>query len=115
MKHVVVTGSHGVGKSTLAQNLVTVLQPERTVTLVRETARQLVERGFEVNDKMNEEGFVSYITLYLQSFRASKADLVISDRSLFDLLSLHSQSRRAYPASLHRDVARISLCGGGAS
>jgi thymidylate kinase len=50
MKHIVITGSHGVGKSTLAQNLVTVLQSRHRVALVRETARQLVERGFEVND-----------------------------------------------------------------
>ena len=34
---------------------------------------------------MNEEGFISYIQLYLHSVRESEADVVISDRSLFDL------------------------------
>lgn len=96
--YVVLTGTHGVGKSTLAEHLVSVLESSRSVRLIPETARELVRRGIKVNDEMNEDGFVRYVQIYLQAVRESKADIVVADRSLFDLyLYTHNSSDRIRP------------------
>lgn len=98
--YIVLTGAHGVGKSTLAEHLVSELGHASKAVLVPETARELVRQGFRVNAEMTEEGFISYIQMYLRAVRESEADIVISDRSLFDLyLYTHRSNgliRRAY-------------------
>lgn len=96
--YVVFTGTHGVGKSTLAEHLVSVLGSARDVRLVPETARELVRRGLKVNDEMNEDGFITYIQLYLKRVRENQAKIVLADRSLFDLyLYTHNSSGRIRP------------------
>jgi thymidylate kinase len=106
--HIVLTGAHGVGKSTLCECLIAELTRARHVALIPETARDLVRRGFKVNDEITEEGFISYIQLYLANVRKTQADIVISDRSLFDLyLYTHRGTpfvRQAYIEMLHELV-----------
>jgi thymidylate kinase len=85
VKFIVLTGAHGVGKSTLAEALASRLRPTCDVCLIPETARELVRRGLKVNDEMNPEGFIAYIQLYLKMVREAEAEVVIADRSLFDL------------------------------
>ena len=83
--HIALTGAHGVGKTTLGEVLVSKLASNHSVALIPETARELVRLGLKVNEEMNEEGFISYIQLYLRAVRETNAEIVISDRSLFDL------------------------------
>ena len=98
MAFIVLTGSHGVGKSTLAEYLVSVMNESRSVRLIPETARELVRRGFKVNNEMTEEGFITYIHTYLKAVRDCEAELIVSDRSLFDLyLYTHRPSERIRP------------------
>lgn len=98
LMYIVLTGTHGVGKSTLAEHLVSVLEPGRNVRLIPETARELVRRGMKVNDEMTEDGFIAYIQVYLQALRESQTDIVIADRSLFDLyLYTHNSTERIRP------------------
>jgi deoxyadenosine/deoxycytidine kinase len=96
--YIVLTGTHGVGKSTLAEHLVSVLEPGRNVRLIPETARELVRRGIKVNDEMTEDGFIAYIKIYLQTVRESQTDIVVADRALFDLyLYTHNSTDRIRP------------------
>ena len=45
---------------------------------------------------MNEDGFVAYIELYLRAVRQADADVVIADRSLFDLYLYNHGSLHGY-------------------
>ncbi|WP_437871691.1 ATP/GTP-binding protein [Methylorubrum extorquens] len=81
---VVITGSHGVGKTTLAASLLTNIGAGNAA-IVPETARLLVAEGFAVNDQMTLEGFLRYIQLFSQNARQTGGDVVIFDRSLIDL------------------------------
>lgn len=66
--------------------------------LIPETARELVRRGFKVNDEMTEEGFIAYIQTYLKTVRECQSELVLADRSLFDLyLYTHNSSEHIRP------------------
>lgn len=82
---VVITGSHGVGKSTLTLAAQQQLAGRTHVSLIPETARLLVEMGYEVNDRIGEDGVIAYLELYLKNSRAVSGDIVLSDRSIFDL------------------------------
>ena len=106
--YIVLTGAHGVGKSTLAEHLVLVFGPTRRIRLIPETARELVRRGHKVADEMNEDGFIAYISLYLKMVRESQADIILADRSLFDLYlytyNATGRIRASYIEMLHELV-----------
>lgn len=99
---IVITGSHGVGKTTLAEHLSHTLSKVMKVTLVPETARLIVSKGFEVNDKITVEGINAYLQTYETNFAKARSDLVISDRCILDLYAytehLYVQGQRLGPA-----------------
>ncbi len=82
---IVITGAHGVGKTSLAQSVFEAIRERHKASLIPETARLLVQKGYEVNDKINEDGVVAYLDIYLENNRRSRCEIVISDRSIFDL------------------------------
>ncbi len=90
-KRVIFTGSHGVGKTSLLESVAAKLIGVKSTTVIPEVARALAEEGYAVNDSMTEEGFVAYITRYLQSVTRARSDLILSDRSLLDL-KVYTQS-----------------------
>ena len=91
---IVVTGSHSVGKTTLCEHLIQELRKTHTSTaLIPETARTLIARGMPMNDAVSESGIIHYLIEYLVQTRTNKAQLVISDRSVFDLFAYISCSR----------------------
>lgn len=87
MKKIVITGTHGVGKTTLVEKLATSLRTKLKVGVIPETARALVAQGIPMNDEVSEFGIACYIVTYLKAQRElpTDLDLAISDRSLFDL------------------------------
>jgi predicted ATPase len=93
MKTIVVTGTHAVGKTVLCNRLAEALSNETDVKKIPEMARILIARGISLNDKASEFGIVSYIAEYLKYMRETKATVVISDRSVFDLFAYISVSR----------------------
>src|ERR1022692_192619 len=93
MKTLVVTGTHAVGKTSLCNRLVETLSNTTDVKMIPEMARILIAKGISMNDKASEFGIVSYISEYLKYTRETKATLVISDRSVFDLFAYISVSR----------------------
>lgn len=93
MKTIVITGAHCVGKTLLCEQLIGMLSDTIDVKMIPEMARILIANGIQMNDKADEFAIVSYIVEYLRFSRETTASLVISDRSVFDLLSYISVSR----------------------
>jgi hypothetical protein len=56
------------------------------VAAIPEVARILIAKGLEMNTAITEFGVCNYLLEYLRYERTIKADIVISDRSLIDLL-----------------------------
>jgi len=93
MKTIVVTGTHGVGKTSLCNRLVEKLSNVLDIKMIPEMARILIAKGIPLNDKANEFAIVSYIAEYLRYTRETRAALVVSDRSVFDLFAYISLGR----------------------
>jgi len=93
MKTIVITGAHAVGKTSLCNRLVETLSGIYDVKVIPEMARILIAKGIPLNDKASEFSIVSYITEYLRYTRQTVAELIISDRSVFDLFAYISLSR----------------------
>ncbi len=93
MKTIVVTGTHAVGKTMLCNRLADTLSGTVDVKVIPEMARILIAKGISMNDKASEFGIVSYISEYLKYTRETKATLIVSDRSVFDLFAYISVSR----------------------
>lgn len=105
MKTIVVTGTHAVGKTSLCNRLVQMLSGSRDVKMIPEMARILIAKGIPLNDKASEFSIVSYIAEYLRYSRTTAADLVISDRSIFDLYAYISLSR---PDNVRGEFLRLA-------
>lgn len=93
MRTIVVTGTHSVGKTVLCNQLIEQLSSNQDVRMIPEMARILIAKGIPMNDEVSEFGIVNYILEYLSHSRMIKANLVISDRSVFDLYTYISVSR----------------------
>ncbi|MDL2256643.1 ATP-binding protein [Bacteroidales bacterium OttesenSCG-928-I14] len=87
MKRFSISGTHSVGKTTLADCLFESLRNSVNIKLIPEIARELIARGFLLNQNITEWGIVNYVTEYLYQERNICADIVLSDRSLIDLLA----------------------------
>jgi hypothetical protein len=86
MKLISISGTHSVGKTTLANQLIKSL-PDLNVSLIPEIARILIYKGFLLNQNITEWGIVNYVQEYLYHERIACSDVLISDRSLIDLLA----------------------------
>ena len=93
MRTIVVTGTHAVGKTVLCEHLAQVFSSTLEIKIIPEMARILMARGISLNDRADEFGIVSYVAEYLKYVRETKAQLVISDRSVFDLFAYINVSR----------------------
>ena len=87
MLRVSISGTHSVGKTVLANNLSKELSEHCQVALLPEVARILIKRRFKMNQDVTEFGILNYALEYLRVERETRADIVISDRSIIDLLA----------------------------
>jgi nicotinamide riboside kinase len=87
MKRFSISGTHSVGKTTLVNNLIESLKDSVSIKLIPEMARELIAKGFLLNKDITEWGVINYVTEYLYHERSICADIVLSDRSLIDLLA----------------------------
>lgn len=87
MKRIAITGTHGVGKTTLSK-LLTVSLDNRTVALNSNLARTLIKNGFPLGKDATDASYIQYIISQLQAEQAAKdCDVFISDRTLLDPLA----------------------------
>jgi predicted ATPase len=81
-----ISGTHSVGKTVLANQIFTSIK-HSDVRLIPEIARTLIKNRFLLNQNITEWGVINYIQEYLYHERITNANIVISDRSLIDLLA----------------------------
>ncbi len=81
-----ISGTHSIGKTTLVNSVKNFID-DKHVKIIPEIARFLIDKGFKLNQDITEYGIVNYITEYLYHERITESDVVISDRSLIDLLA----------------------------
>ncbi len=81
-----ISGTHSVGKTTLANQLIESIT-DLDVALIPEIARILISKGFLLNQNITEWGIINYVQEYLFHERTVCSDVLISDRSLIDLLA----------------------------
>ncbi len=86
MYRISVSGTHSTGKTTLVNSVVNSIDAKH-ISVIPEIARFLIDRGFKLNQDITEFGIVNYITEYLYYERITQSDIVVSDRSLIDLLA----------------------------
>jgi nicotinamide riboside kinase len=82
------SGTFSTGKSTLAESThsaLTARYPGR-VDLIREVARGVIAKGFQLDRGATVGSYVNYILAQLRAERLATAPHVISDRSLLDLI-----------------------------
>jgi predicted ATPase len=81
-----ISGTHSVGKTTLSNQIVASIKDSK-VELIPEIARILISKGFLLNQDITEWGIINYVQEYLHHERVTHSDIVLSDRSLIDLLA----------------------------
>ena len=84
-----ISGSHSTGKTALAEVCYSALNATHPgdVDIIREVAREVISRGFPLNQDATLDSYINYILLQLQAERHATKKYVISDRSLVDLLA----------------------------
>ena len=86
MLKISISGTHSVGKTTLVNSIMNNIM-HKNFKIIPEIARILIGKGFKLNQDITEYGIVNYITDYLFYERTTEADILVSDRSLIDLLA----------------------------
>lgn len=85
LRRIAVTGTHCTGKTTLITALAAQFQDGFSFT--PEVARDLLARGVPMNDGVTVDAYLQYVTEQLFRHRTTNGTLVISDRTLLDLLA----------------------------
>jgi len=86
MYRISISGTHSTGKTTLFNKVINSID-RKHIGCIPEIARILITKGFKLNQDITEYGIINYITEYLKHERIIQSDIVVSDRSLIDLLA----------------------------
>ena len=86
------TGSHSTGKTTLLGALRQILNGNE-FSLLDEPARHLIAQGYAMNNEITDGGMMMYIAHFLSSIRNARAETIICDRSVLDLVAYTTVSR----------------------
>lgn len=85
---IAITGTHGVGKSSLGRKAVKCWNDLFSTELIQGVARSIILEGFPLNMDAVDESYIQYIVKQIKAERMSKKnDIVISDRTLLDPLA----------------------------
>ena len=86
---IAVSGTHSSGKTSLVHACARTLGREYPgqVDVVEEVARDVIAMGFPLNQDASTDSYLQYVRLQLQRERGARAQHVLSDRSLIDLLA----------------------------
>jgi deoxyadenosine/deoxycytidine kinase len=86
MYRISISGTHSTGKTSLFNSVINHIDIKQ-IGCIPEIARILINKGFKLNQDITEYGIINYITEYLKHERIIQSEIVISDRSLIDLLA----------------------------
>jgi nicotinamide riboside kinase len=84
-----ISGTHSTGKTVLARACYDSLvkkYPEE-IDIIDEVAREVIAKGFPLNQDATLDSYINYLLLQIQAERLAKCKHVVSDRSLIDLLA----------------------------
>ncbi len=84
-----ISGSHSTGKTLLVNSCYNRLEQvyPTEIGLINEIAREVISRGFTLNQNATCESYYNYIQLQLERERNNTRKYILSDRSLVDLLA----------------------------
>lgn len=84
-----ISGSHSTGKTVLTEECYTALSAmyPGDVDMIGEIAREVIARGFSLNQDATVDSYTNYILLQLEAERNASKKHVVSDRSLVDLVA----------------------------
>lgn len=86
-KKIAITGTHGVGKTTLANSLTNSFENLKVI-LNSKIARTLIKNGYPLGREATTESYIQYVIAQLRAEQtAEECDLFISDRTLLDPLA----------------------------
>lgn len=80
-----ISGSPGVGKTTLIKQLPKAL-PGRKVTVSTEVARTLAAKGVKINLECGQEDYFAFLTEHFRRTCSLKGEIILLDRTLLDVL-----------------------------
>lgn len=80
------TGSHCTGKTTLLNDVESILSNKIVVNSVTEVARKIIDKGYPLNKDATVDSYVHYINDQLseEAAKMNGCDVFISDRTLLD-------------------------------
>ena len=107
MKRIAITGTHGVGKTTLSFSIASFFK-EQAVLVNSRLARTMIKEGYPLGKEASIESYIQYIVRQLRiEQKASKCDLFISDRTLLDPLSYAVVNNRNHFSAIPESVIAL--------
>lgn len=107
MKRIAITGTHGVGKTTLAHSLKSSFE-DLTVVLNCQIARTLIKNGYSLGKEATAESYIQYVIAQLRAEQISEeCDLFISDRTLLDPLAYAIVNREYIGSSVPESIIEM--------
>jgi thymidylate kinase len=91
LTRIAISGSHGVGKSSLCKSVYDILNtlyPFKTIVLVDNISRKLIERR-KIKHGLNSEldDYNLFVTEYITRYMDATGDIIIHDRTMLDTLA----------------------------
>ena len=81
-----ISGAHGVGKTTVGDEVKRQWRGGRNVLMAVDTARSLAKQGIRINMASGTDDYLAFLTVRLRDMLRLHADLVIFERTLIDVL-----------------------------
>nr|WP_306267021.1 ATP-binding protein [Pararhizobium sp. IMCC3301] len=100
------TGAHGVGKTSLIDEVTLRAVNREDISVIREPAREIAKRGFYVNDKISLDGVFEYLGYCLAEARQVQTNLVLTDRSILDL---YAYTRDQFPHRFSYSLEKLII------
>ena len=110
MKRIAITGSHGVGKTTLCHCIMQHYKPQKKVEANLFLARNLISHGYPLNKEATSESYIQYIIAQLSAEQSHiGCDIFISDRTLLDPLAYETVNAIYEQSSVPRSIRDLLL------
>lgn len=88
MIRISITGTHSVGKTTIADIIAKHYEANYNVQRISEVARELIKQKFKMSKDITQYGIVNYAYKYLHQERIKQlGDILIADRSILDMMA----------------------------
>lgn len=82
-----VSGAPGVGKTSVVDEVARQVSRRHEVQLSKDVARSLARQGVQINTESSVNDYLAFLTVRLRDMLKLRADVVIYDRTLLDILT----------------------------